>query len=67
MAIYKAGSCTAQQVREYMKRIAPELRVTQITTFKDMICVTLENEDIIYISEKELRLFKNDNSTSVND
>ena len=67
MAIYQAGSCAAQQVREYMKQIAPEARVTKITTFKNMICVTLENEDIIYISEKELRHFKNDNSTSVND
>lgn len=67
MAIYQAGSCTVQQVREYMKQIAPEVRITKVSTFKDMICVKLENEDIIYISEKELRHFKYDNSSPVND
>lgn len=63
MAIYQAGTCTAELVREYMKRIAPDARVRKITTFKDMICVSLENGDVIYVSEKEIRHFKNDNST----
>lgn len=67
MNYYKAGTCTAEQVREYMKQIAPDARIRKITTFRDMICVALENDDIIYVSEKEVRTFKNDNSTPVND
>lgn len=67
MDYYKAGTCTAEKVREYMKQIAPDARIRKITTFKDMICVALENDDIIYVNEKEVRTFKNDNSTPVND
>lgn len=51
---YKAGNCTAKQIREYLKSFAPDARIERIETFGDTIHVTLDNGDVIIQNEEKI-------------